>query len=316
MALVPSTGTRGARIAGWGAALPDEVLSNDELAPQLDLPPGWIEDRSGIRERRLGGTTAGLAGAACRAALERSGCRAADVDMLVLATMSPDQTCPASSARVQHELGLRCGAFDVNAACTGFLYALVSALGFVATGCDRVLVVGSETMRRIVDWDDRDTAILFGDGAGAVLLEATDGESAFLGWTLRSDGALAELITCELGGTMSMVGREVFRVAVRLLVDSVRATLEAAGLTPKEITLLVPHQANIRILEMASTRLGIPMERVATVLQHSGNTSAASIPLALAEAADAGRLQRGDHVLLAGFGAGMTSGSLLVRWDT
>jgi 3-oxoacyl-[acyl-carrier-protein] synthase-3 len=309
--------TRGARIIGWGSVLPEEVLGNDELSPQLNLPPGWIEDRSGVRQRHLGGTTAGLATAACRAALERASCDPADVDMLVLATMSPDQTCPASSSRVQHELGLTCGAFDVNAACTGFLYAMVSALGFVATGCERVLVVGSETMRRIVDWEDRDTAILFGDGAGAVLVEATpEGTpSAFLGWTLRSDGSLAELITCEVGGTMSMVGREVFRVAVRLLVDSVRATLEKTGLSPADISLLVPHQANIRILEQASSRLGIPMERVATVLEHSGNTSAASIPLALADAADAGRLQRGDHVLLAGFGAGMTSGSLLVRWD-
>lgn len=316
-----SSAPRGARLTGWGAALPPEVVGNAQLAEGLDISSEWIVERSGIHERHIGGTTAGLAADACREAMRRARCAPTDVDMLVLATMTPDQTCPASATAVQHALGLTCGAFDVNAACTGFLYGLTVAAGFLATGCRRVLVAGAETMRRITSWEDRNTAILFGDGAGAVLLEAVeageDGGRAgdLLGWNLHSDGSQAHLVHASFGGVMRMDGRETFRAAVRLMVDSARETLETTGRSLDEVALMVPHQANLRILEAVASRLGLPMDRVATTIQHTGNTSAASIPIALAHAADAGRLQRDDLVLLVGFGAGLTSGSLLLRWN-
>jgi len=305
----------GTRIAGWGSALPEEVVDNAAIARPLDVDAAWILERTGIRQRRLGGSTAGLAAAACRQALGRARWAPADVDMLILATMSPDSTCPATAPAVQAALGLACGAFDVNAACTGFLYGFVSAVGLLATGLRRVLLVGSETMHRIVDWNDRNTAALFGDGAGALALEAVAGPGDVRGWSLASDGRLAGLIHAPLGGTMRMEGREVFRQAVRLMVESVETTLARAGCRAEDVRLFVPHQANQRILEAAAPRLGIPLERTVSIIEHTGNTSAASIPLALAHAADAGRLAPGDLVLLTGFGAGMTSGSVLVRWS-
>ncbi len=309
------TAPRGARITGWGSALPPEVVDNAAIAAGLDVTDEWIVERSGIRERRIGGSTAGLATEACRAALARASCAPDDVDMIVLATMSPDRTCPASATQVQHALGVRGGAFDVNAACSGFVYGLAAAAGFLATGCRRVLVAGAETMRRITAWDDRDTAILFGDGAGAVLLEAVDGPGDLLGWSLHSDGALGDLVHAEFGGTMRMDGRETFRAAVRVMVDVANETLERTGHAVGDVALLVPHQANQRILDAVASRLGVPEERVVSVLERTGNTSAASIPIALAAAADEGRMAQGDLVLLVGFGAGLTSGSLLLRWN-
>lgn len=305
---------RGASITGWGTALPDLVVTNDDLAARLDTSDEWIVERSGIRERRMGGTTGGLAAQAGSAALREAGVDPSDVDLLVLATTTPDQRVPATSAVVQHALGLRCGAVDMNAACSGFVYALVAGHGFVGMGTDRVLVVGAETLSSIVDHDDRSTAVLFADGAGAVVLEAVPGDGALLGWDLGADGSAAGILQCDHGGFLQMDGREVFRRAVRATVASAEAALERAKLTAADVDLFVPHQANVRIIEAAAQRLGIAMERTAIVLDRTGNTSAASIPLALAGAADGGRLADGDIVLLSGFGAGMTWASAVLRW--
>ena len=280
----------------------------------MDTSDDWITERTGIKERRVGGTTCGLAVEAGRAAIASAGVDLADIDLLVLATTTPDQTVPATASSVQHELGVRCGAFDVNAACSGFVYALVAAHGFIAAGANKVLVIGAETLSRITDWEDRGTAILFADGAGAVVLEATDGPGQLLGWDLASDGGARSLLYADVGGYLKMDGREVFRRAVRVMVDSGQKSIEQAGVTIDDIALVVPHQANIRIIEAAATRLGVPMDKVALVLQRTGNTSSASIPLALVDAVEQGRVHDGDLVLLVGFGAGMTSASAVIRW--
>jgi len=306
---------RTSRFAGWGTALPDKVLTNADLETMLETTDDWIVERSGIRERRIGGTTAGLAVEAGRAALQHAGATPESVDLLVLCTTTPDQQVPATAARVQHELGLRCGAFDVNAACSGFVYGLVTAHQFITGGSQRVLVIGSETLSRITDWDDRSTAVLFADGAGALVLDATDDESSVLAWDLGCDGTYRSILDADIGGYLHMEGREVFRRAVRVMIDSGQRTMRAAGVTPDDVALMVPHQANIRIIEAANQKLGFPMERTALVMEHTGNTSSASIPLALADAAQAGRLKRGDLVLLLGFGAGMTWASALLRWS-
>jgi len=305
---------RTARIAGWGVALPDKVVTNDDLAAVLDTSDAWISERSGIRERRIGGTTAGLAVDAGRAALEHAGIDPSDIDLLVLATTTPDQQVPATASTVQQMLGLDCGAFDLNAACSGFMYGLVTGYQFVAGGTNKILVIGSETLSRIVDWDDRSTAVLFADGAGAVVLDATDEAPNLLGWDLGSDGALRSILDADIGGYLRMEGKEVFRRAVRVMIDSATRTMHQAGVTADEIALVVPHQANIRIIESANAKLGLSMDRTAIVLDKTGNTSSASIPLALADAASKGRLHSGDLVLMVGFGAGMTWASALVRW--
>lgn len=305
---------RTARIAGWGAALPDKVVTNDDLAAVLDTSDEWIRDRSGISERRIGGTTAGLAADAGRAALVHAGIDPKDVDLLVLATTTPDQQVPATASTVQEMLEMDCGAFDLNAACSGFAYGLVTGFQFIGGGAEKVLVIGSETLSRIVDWDDRSTAVLFADGAGAVVLDAAEGESNLLGWDLGSDGSLRGILDADIGGYIHMDGKEVFRRAVRVMIDSATRTMNQAGVTADDIALVVPHQANIRIIESANAKLGLPMDRTAINLDRTGNTSSASIPMALADAADAGRLHTGDLVLLVGFGAGMTWASALVRW--
>jgi 3-oxoacyl-[acyl-carrier-protein] synthase-3 len=305
----------GAVITGWGTALPPKVLSNQDLADMgLDTSDEWIVERTGIRERHVGGTTAGLSAEAGRAALAMSGLGAEAIDAVVLATTTPDRTVPATSATVQNELGLTCGAFDINAACSGFTYALVAAHGLIAMGAERVLVIGTDTLARITDWDDRNTAVLFGDGSGAVVLEAVDGGGQLLAWDLDSEGSLEPLFYAEVGGVMKMDGKEVFRKAVRIMVDSARKTMEHAGVTADQIALIVPHQANVRIIQAACDRLGIGMDRAAVVLDRVGNTSSASIPLALVDAIDADRVHDGDLVLLVGFGAGMTAASALIRW--
>jgi 3-oxoacyl-[acyl-carrier-protein] synthase-3 len=303
-----------ARLTGWGAALPEKVVTNADLEATLDTSDQWIVERTGIRERRVGGTTTGLAVEAGRLALERAGRTGADIDLVLLATCTPDQAMPASAASVQHALGITGGAFDLNAACSGFVYGLVAADGFLRTGMQRVLLVGSETMSTIVDWDDRGTAILFGDGAGAVVLERGEGPGRLLGWDLGSDGSLRHILEADRGGTIQMDGPEVFRRAVRIMVESAERALERAGITIADVALFVPHQANSRIIDSAVARLGIPADQVANNLASVGNTSAASIPLALAEAADAGRLRPGDRVLMVGFGAGMSWASAVLEW--
>src|SRR6188472_582772 len=308
-------GARGAVITGWGTALPPKTLTNQDLADMgLDTSDEWIVERTGIRERHVGGTTAGLSAEAGRAALAMSGVDPASIDAVILATTTPDRTVPATSATVCEELGLRCGAFDINAACSGFTYALVVAHGLVAIGAEKLLVIGTDTLARITDWQDRNTAVLFADGSGAVVLEAVDGRGQLLGWDLDADGTAERYLYADIGGTLVMEGKEVFRRAVRIMVDSAQKSMAHAGVTADDVTLVVPHQANIRIIKAACDRLGIGMDRAAVVLDRTGNTSSASIPLALADALDAGRVQVGDLVLLVGFGAGMTAASAVLRW--
>lgn len=306
---------RGAQITGWGTALPEKVVTNKDLEGTLDTSDEWIAERTGIRERRIGGSTSGLAIEAGRAAMEMAGWEPDTVDLVILATTSPDQQVPATASTVQHELGLSCGAFDLNAACSGFAYALVMAHGMVETGMSRILLIGAETLSRITDWDDRGTAILFADGAGAVALQAVDGPGELLAYDLGSDGSARHILDADIGGYLKMDGREVFRRAVRVMVSSAEATFAKAGVTADDVAVVIPHQANIRIIESACNKLGIPMDKAVSVLQRTGNTSSASIPLALAEAADTGRLQPGDLALIVGFGAGMTWASAVIRWN-
>ena len=313
MPAVPK-GVRGAVITGWGTALPPKVLTNADLEQTLDTNDQWITERTGIKERHIGGTTVGLSVESGRMALEMSGVDPASIDALVLATTTPDRAVPASSAAVQHELGLRCGAFDINAACSGFVYGLVQAHGLIAMGAKKVLCIGTDTLARITDWTDRNTAVLFADGSGAVVLEAVEGGGQLIGWDLDADGSAERFLYCEIGDTLHMDGKEVFRRAVRIMVDSAQKSMALAGVTADDIALVVPHQANVRIIQAACERLGVPLERAATVLHRTGNTSSASIPLALADALDAHRVQQGDLVLLVGFGAGMTAASAILRW--
>ncbi len=313
MPAIPAN-VRGAVITGWGTALPPKVLTNHDLEQTLDTNDEWITERTGIKERHVGGSTVQLSIESGRMALEMSGVDPASIDALVLATTTPDRVVPASSAAVQNELGLRCGAFDVNAACSGFVYGLVQAHGMIAMGAKKVLVIGTDTLSRITDWTDRNTAILFADGSGAVVLEAVEGQGQLLGWDLDADGSAEHLLYSDIGGFIHMDGKEVFRRAVRIMVDSATKSMNHAGVTADDIALVVPHQANVRIISSACDKLGIPLEKASTVLHRTGNTSSASIPLALADALDAGRVRQGDLVLLVGFGAGMTAASALLRW--
>jgi 3-oxoacyl-[acyl-carrier-protein] synthase-3 len=306
---------RGARIVGWGTALPDKTVTNADLELTLDTSDEWIRERTGIHERRIGGSTAGLATEAGRAALATAGLTGADIGAVIVATSTPAQHLPSTATVVERELGIAGGAFDVNAACSGFVYGLATAYGLIAIGIERVLLVGAETMSSVIDWQDRNTAILFGDGAGAVVLEAVDGPGSLLGWDLGSDGTAQHLLFADVGGYLEMDGKEVFRRAVRAMVDSTARSMAQAGVTAADIALAVPHQANVRIVDAACQRLGIPVERTANVLDRTGNTSSASIPLALVDSIEAGRVHDGDLVLLVGFGAGMSWASAIIRWD-
>ena len=304
-----------ARIVGIGTALGERVLTNDELAQMVDTSDEWIIERTGIKQRNIGGTTAGLAARAGEAAMEVAGVDPSSIDMLILATTTPDRSVPASSSRVQEALGLDCGAMDVNAACSGFVYSLVAGHGMIAMGHERVLVIGAEMLSRITDWTDRATCILFADGSGAAVLERSEQGSDLLGWHVSSDGSMEEHLYCEHGDYIQMAGQAVFKKAVLVMEESARQSMKQAGLTPDDIDVVVPHQANVRIVETSCKRLGIPFERAAMVIERTGNTSSASIPLALDDAVRGGRINEGDHVLLVGFGAGMTSASALLRWS-
>ena len=308
-------GVRGAVITGWGSALPPKVLTNHDLEQMFDTSHEWIVERTGIHERHVGGSTVDLSIESGRRALEMSGLNPLEIDALVLSTTTPDRAVPASSAAVQNELGLRSGAFDVNAACSGFVYGLVVSHGLIAMGSKKILCIGTDCLSKITDWTDRNTAVLFADGSGAVVLEATDhGAGQLLGWDLDADGSAERFLYAETGGFVQMEGKEVFRRAVRIMVDSATKSMNHAGVTADQIAMVVPHQANVRIIESACAKLGIPMEKAATVLHYTGNTSSASIPLAMTDALDAGRINKGDLVLLVGFGAGMTAASALLRW--
>ncbi len=307
-------GVRGAVITGWGTALPPKVLTNHDLEAMFETDHDWIVERTGIHQRHVGGTTTDLSVESGRKAIEMSGVDPNEIDTLILATTTPDRVVPASAPGIASELGLRCGAIDVNAACSGFMYALVMGHGLIGVGAKKILCIGTDTLARITDWTDRNTAILFADGSGAVVLEACDGPGQLLGWDLDAEGAAERFLYSDIGGFIQMEGKEVFRRAVRIMVDSAKKSMAAAGVTADDITMVVPHQANIRIIEAACQRLGLPMEKCAIVLDRTGNTSSASIPLALADGLDANRVQPGDLVLLVGFGAGMTAASAVLRW--
>ena len=308
-------GTRGAVITGWGTALPDRIVTNHDLELTMETSHDWIVDRTGIASVMSAAPPRVCPWKSGRQALEMSGVDPAEIDLLILATTTPDRIVPATSATVQHELGLSCGAFDLNAACSGWVYGLVVAHGFIATGADKILVIGTDTLARITDWTDRNTAILFADGSGAAVIEAVDGPGQLLGWDLDADGSAEDALYCEHGGLLQMEGKEVFRRAVRIMVDSATKSMAHAGVTADDIALVVPHQANLRIISASCDRLGIGLDRASIVLDHTGNTSAASVPLALADALDAGRVTDGDLVLFVGFGAGMTSASAVIRWN-
>jgi 3-oxoacyl-[acyl-carrier-protein] synthase-3 len=313
MPKIPSH-VRGARFTGWGTALGHKVVTNDDLAQTMDTNDEWVRERTGIQRRHIGGTTSELSAISGAAAMKMAGVDPASIDALILATTTPDRTVPGTSATVQNLLGLSCGAFDVNAACSGFVYALVNAHGLIAMGAERVLLIGTDTLARITDWTDRNTAVLFADGSGAAVLEATSGRGHLLGWDLDADGSAEEILFAELGGNIQMEGKEVFRRAVRIMVDSAQKSMAHAGVTAEDISVIVPHQANIRIISAACDRLGIPMNKAAVVLHETGNTSSASIPLALFADMGQTKPKQGDLVLLVGFGAGMTAASAILEW--
>ena len=306
------------RIVGTGSYLPERVLSNADLEQMVDTTEDWIFTRTGIRERHLvapGQTTCDLATAAARAALDMAEWSATSLDLILVATTTPDRIYPSTACLLQEQLGVSgCPAFDLQAVCTGFIYALAVADQFIRSGgARRVLVVGAESYSRILDWNDRSTCVLFGDGAGAVVLEAAT-EPGILSTHLHADGRHKELLTAPLGGSMQMQGAEVFRHAVRMLGAIVDETLAANGMHQNEVDWLVPHQANIRIIEATAKKLGLSMDRVVQTVAQHGNTSAASVPLALDVAVRDGRIQRGEVLLLEAFGAGFTWGSALIRY--
>lgn len=326
-----------ARILGTGGFLPERVVTNAELALRVDTSDEWIVSRTGIRERRIVAateTTCDLAEQAARQALLAADCAVADIDLLIVATTTPDRVFPGTACLLQDRLGIHGPpAFDVQAVCTGFIYALSIAEKFIKAGSNkRVLVVGAETMSRIIDWTDRSTCVLFGDGAGAVVVGASE-VPGILSTHLHADGFYKDLltVTCGVGrptdqlaaqsdhlkaasGHITMRGNEVFRMAVTTLDALVGETLAANGLKQSDIRWLVPHQANTRIIEATAKRLGLSMDQVVVTVDRHGNTSAASIPLAFDVAVRDGRIQRGDVVLMEGFGGGFTWGSVLLRY--
>ena len=303
------------RITGWATHLPEKRLTNHDLAEFVDTTDEWIRERSGISARHVGGKVSEMSTVAGRDALAMAGVDPGDVGLLLLATCSSEQQFPASASIVQYELGLKCGAIDINAACSGFVYGLVTAMQFAAGGVDTILLIGSDALSSLVDWTDRGTCVLFGDGAGAVVIQRSADSPTMLGWDLMSDGSAAGILSCEHGGKIFMNGKEVFRRAVLAMESTARNAMEAAGVVMDDIALVVPHQANIRIIDAAMKRLAIPREKAAMVLERTGNTSAASIPLALVDALDNNRVAPGDLVLMVGFGAGMSSGAAVIRWD-
>lgn len=323
-----------AHIVGWGKYVPSRILTNDDLSRMVDTSDEWIVTRTGIRERHLAEgreTTATMAvQAACRA-LDGAGIGPEKVDLIIVATATPDYLFPATACLVQDALGAaRAGAFDLAAGCTGFVYALGVAAAMIESGAvQTALVIGAETLSRITDWTDRNTCVLFGDGAGAVLLQAGPEGGGVLATVLGADGSGAELLMLPAGGSrhpashrtvserlhfIKMQGRDVFKFAVRVIPTATREVLHRSGLSIDDVALLIPHQANGRIIESSVRELKIPPEKVYNNLERYGNTSAASIPIALCEAVEEGRLKMGDLVICVGFGAGLTWGAVALRW--
>ena len=318
-------------VRGIGSALPRRIMKNADFEGMVETSDEWIVQRTGIRQRHIaseGETTASLGEAAARAALENAGLTAADIDLIVVATSTPDNTFPATAVDIQNRLGMRHGfAFDMQAVCSGFVYAVTTADLYLKGGlAKRVLVIGTETFSRILDWTDRSTCVLFGDGAGALVLEAAEGESkvsdrGVIASSLRSDGAHKDKLFVDGGpgttgtvGHLRMEGREVFKHAVGMITDVIEATYAKAGITSEDLDWFVPHQANKRIIDASAKKLGIAEEKVVTTVQLHGNTSAASVPLALSVAVADGRIKKGDLVLLEAMGGGFTWGAVLVRW--
>jgi 3-oxoacyl-[acyl-carrier-protein] synthase-3 len=318
-------------VAGYGAYLPEKIITNNDISKIVDTSDEWITARTGIRERHIaadGELTSQMATRAARQALERAGLAGADLDLIVLGTTTPDETFPAAATKVQSALGAdHAFAFDVQAACSGFIYALAMADNFLRLGqAKNALVIGAETFSRLLDWTDRTTCILFGDGAGAVVLKAAEGagtnaDRGVLSTHLHSDGRQHDLLYAnggpslnQVAGVVKMEGQEVFRHAVTRLSSVLQEALDANGLSVQEVDWLVPHQANKRILDSTAKKLGLPLERMVVTVDRHANTSAASIPLALATAADDGRIKQGDLVLMEAMGAGFTWAAAAVRW--
>jgi 3-oxoacyl-[acyl-carrier-protein] synthase-3 len=314
-------------ITGLGAYVPERVVTNDELAQMVDTSDEWIIERTGIRERRIAADAQALSDIsmpAVRQALEQAGSDGTDVDLLIVATVTPDMMFPSTSAILADQLGAKdAAAYDLSAGCTGFMYALAQAYGMVASGLTRrALVVGGDVLSRILDWTDRSTVVLFGDGAGAVVLEPSE-EPGFLAFELGADGGGGEHLWLPGSGSrkfedpdkfVKMNGREVFKFATRVLVSSAEAVLQQQGVGIEDVDVYVPHQANVRIIDHATKKLGVPSERVVINVDRYGNTSSGSIPLALADAQVDGRLRPGSLVLMTGMGAGLTWGSALMKW--
>lgn len=320
-----------ARIVGTGSALPERILTNADLEKFVDTSDEWIRERTGIRQRHVaaeGETTGDLATLAAQRALDAAGIKASELDLIVLGTTTPDIIFPSTACLVQHRLGANgCAAFDVNAACSGFVYALGVADKFIRSGqSKKVLVIGAETLTRMVRWEERETCVLFGDGAGAVVLEASS-EPGIYATCLHADGGYKELLWNPVGVSsgfkddepnhgvhIRMAGREVFKVAVKTLDSLVEETLKAAGMDASQLDWLIPHQANLRIIEATAKRLNMPMEQVIVTVDKHANTSAGSVPLALDFAVRSGKVQRGQNLLLEAFGGGFTWASALLRY--
>lgn len=324
---------RYANITGWGKYIPDRVVSNADLEKRIDTSDEWIMQRTGIRERHIvdeGENTSQISVLAARDALQMAGVRPRDLDLIIVATSSPDYLTPPVSAQVQHALGAKdVGAFTLVAGCAGFVYGLVTTQQFIVSGAyDRILIIGAEIISRFVDWSDRSTCVLFGDGAGAVVMQASDEPAGVLAFDLGADGSGAEHLILPAGGTampasqetldrnlhtLRMNGREVFKFASRKLGKSLQQTVERAGLTTDDIDLFIPHQANARIIHSAAQYIGLPEERIFLNIDRYGNTSAASIPIALCEASEQGRVRPGDTLAFVAFGAGLTWASAVFQ---
>ena len=325
---------RYAHITGWGMSVPERVLSNDELAQMIDTSDEWIISRTGIHQRHIaddGQSTASLGVEAALQALEVAEVSPSDVDLIIVATSSPEHIFPSTASLIQDHVGaVKAGAFDLSAACTGFIFALNMAAQAIYTGSiDTALVLGAETLSRLVNWEDRGTCILFGDGAGAFVLQASEQPGGILSSVMRSDGSGGDLLTIPAGGSklptsaqtiqdglhyIQMNGREVFRFATRVMKQATEEAVEQAGMTLDEVDWVIPHQANQRIIETAARRLKMPMERVVVNLDRYGNTSTASIPMAAVEAIQDGRVKPGDRIVFVGFGAGLTWGAMAAQW--
>jgi len=304
----------GVRFTGWGIGLPENIVTNDDLSKTLDTSDEWISERTGIRERRIGSSTRELGVLAATEAMRNAGVSPSDIDVLILATTTPERMAPATAPMIANDLGMNCMAMDLNAACSGFMYGVRTAQGLLETGAKRILLIGAEHLSGWVDWSDRNTAVLLGDGGGAAVLEYDENVNEILSFVLGSDGASADILTAPHEGFFYMDGPEVFRRAVRVVVDSAEKAMALAGVSAEQISLVVPHQANIRIIQAVCQRLGIDMERAVITLDRYGNTSSASIPLAYYDALKNGRVKSGEYALMTGFGAGMTWASAVMKW--